>query len=414
MAKKKIDKELPSTNEENKTGEDLGLSTNNPEDMALIQEDPPLEENTDLTEGNPGDEDVLGEEDVNINVQELRDQAMYQGEITENEEIKKQEEEIAVTAVSEPAGAINPLRMYDEKERQVSMEALQMIYDARNPLHRGVLKFPAVDIGEYRGERCLIIFIPDIQNGVEGILPESKAGLRKGQKLESLMRLPFLRVTPEDIYRDEGRCILNRELAEKIEAQRTWKSVSEGNDVDAIVMGIKRDPQHDHRPIYILLDVGGIYSKMPISEVSHNYVYDVKFTRGEILKVRVNQKVESIPPDGQEPVRKFKVSLKAREFNPWYEERYIPKIGQGYPGTVTYNSEKWLHVKLASGIEVLAPRPSLNYEAREKLTTVGNRVYIYITKIDRDKHFVRGNFDFREAMREIQYFSRRQLAQQKA
>jgi hypothetical protein len=375
------------------------------------EEDEENEENyeEDITEKNSG-----------INIQEVFDQVIREETSQDDDlseetkkEIQEQEEMVNKTGITEPAGAINPMRMYDERDRQASLEALQMVYDARNPVHRGILKYQAVDVGDYRGERCLIIYIPDIQSGVEGILPESKAALRKGQELESLMRLPYLRVTPEEIFREEGQCTLNRTLAEKIEAQRTWNEVSEGDDVDAIVLGYKRSPK-TRSILYMVLDIGGIVSRMPIYEISHNYVSekDLKYTRGQTLKVRVIKKEEKTSEIDQKTRRRLKVSLRAREFNPWMQERYIPKIGQQYMGTIIHNSEKWLHIRLATGIEVLAPRPSLNYIGREKLTTVGNNVAIYITRIDRERRFVRGNFSRQEALKEIRIFTRRQLAQQ--
>ncbi len=317
-------------------------------------------------------------------------------------EQEKAEQELKITATNEKPGAFDPFRMYDTKERQVSMEALELVYAARNPDHRGVLQFPAVEMDEVDGEPCLIVYIPDIQTGVKGILPKSKAGLDRNERLEDLMRYPTgIRVTPDWINRDEGTCGLNRQLAEQIEASRTWKQVQEGQDYDAVVKAVRRDPVN-RRPYSVILDVNAIQAQLPIKEVSHNYVEDVDFTRGDILKIRVIQKVEKTTEvDGKPTVRRsLVVSKRALEFNPWANESYIPRIGNPYPGVIVHNSERWVHVRLHTGIVVLAPRPSLNYAGRHKLNE-GENVTVYITRIDRENRIARGNLSPAEAKMEI-------------
>lgn len=322
-------------------------------------------------------------------------------------EVEEAIREVETLGTVEDHTRINPMRMYDTRERQVSTEALQMVYAARD--HRTVLKYPAVMVDEKDGEKCLIFYIPDVQTGVEGILPESKAGLRGRERLEDLMRYPYLRVIPEWIDRETGICILNRALATELEARRAWPKITEGMDVEGVVVGVRRVQvdKETRRPVYALLDIDGIPGIMRVSEVSHNFVVDVPYRRGDILKVRVIKKIErEVEVDGKREVRRrLEVSRRALELNPWLVERFIPKIGQECRGVITFKSKRYIHIMLPVGIEVLAIHPSLNYAGRDRLE-VGTNVSVHIVYVDRERRYVRGNLSPTEAKYEIERFKR--------
>lgn len=284
--------------------------------------------------------------------------------------------------------------------RKVSIEALQQVYNARE--RNDVLKFPAAEIDEYGGERCLIIYIPDVESGVKGILPESKAGLQKNESLELLLRDPYLRVIPERVNREEGYCILNREIAERIEAARAWNRIEEGSEAEAMVLGVRR------RQKELVLDVDGLLAVMPVKELSHYYVQEIDYRRGETLRVKVLKKKETaVEKNGRKDVRRrLVVSKRALEFNPWSVENHIPKVGMPYPGKIIYIGPRYFHVLLRNGIEVLTKQPSINYKGWDYLK-VGSDVTVYIVHVDREKQRAYGNFNKREVAGDIKRYARR-------
>jgi len=286
----------------------------------------------------------------------------------------------------------------------VSARSLQMVYNARE--RRTVLKYPAYGLTDFNGERCLVVYIPDNVEGVRGLLPESKAGLRRGERLEDLMRDPFVRVLPERINRQEGYCILNRALAQEIESSRAWPRLDKGSDVDAVVIGVRR---RDGTPFQVVLDVEGILAVMPIAEISHSYVESVNFRRGDVVPVRILEKRErTVEVNGQREVRRrLVVSKKAREFNPWQDENQIPVVGMPYRGQITYVDPglRYIHVKLRTGVEALVRQPSLRYEGWDGLA-VGKEVTVYATYVDRVNRRVYGNLNKREVQADIKKYAK--------
>lgn len=286
----------------------------------------------------------------------------------------------------------------------VSARSLQMVYNARE--RRTVLEYPAYGLADYDGERCLVVYIPDNVEGVRGLLPESKAGLRRGERLEDLMRDPFVRVLPERINRQEGYCILNRALAQEIASRRAWARLDKGSDVDAVVIGVRR---RNGTPFQVVLDVEGILAVMPIAEISHSYVESVNFRRGDVVPVRVLEKRErAVEVNGQREVRRrLVVSKKAREFNPWQSESQIPVVGMPYSGRITYVDPglRYIHVKLETGMEVLVRQPSLKYEGWDNLV-VGKKVVVYATYVDRVNRRVYGTLNRREVQADIKRYAK--------
>jgi hypothetical protein len=286
----------------------------------------------------------------------------------------------------------------------VSARSLQMVYNARE--HRTVLEYPAYGLADYNGERCLVIYIPDNVEGVRGLLPESKAGLRRGERLEDLMRDPFVRVLPERINRQEGYCVLNRTLAQEITSRRAWARLDKGSDVDAVVIGVRR---RNGTPFQVVLDVEGILAVMPIAEISHSFVESVNFRRGDVVPVRILEKRErTVEADGRREVRRrLVVSKKAREFNPWQSEIQIPVVGMPYPGQITYVDPglRYIHVKLKTGMEVLVRQPSLKYEGWDNLV-IGREVIAYVTYVDRTNRRVYGTLNRREVQADIKRYAK--------
>ncbi|MCL6448217.1 MAG: hypothetical protein K6U04_08710 [Armatimonadetes bacterium] len=219
---------------------------------------------------------------------------------------------------------------------KASLESIRKIYLARE--YNTVLKCRVFNYGKLNGEPCLIIYIPNNKDGVMGFLPESRAGLRQGEKLEDLMRDPYIHIVPEEINRREGTCILNREKALRIASKRAWRKISEGSVVEVMVKKVRRD---ENKRVYeVVCDVEGITAIMPVGEISHRYIKDVKWRRGELIQAKVLKKKET------EGKRELVISRKALRVDP------LSRIetGQKYAGVVTHTGKK-THVLVGDDID---------------------------------------------------------------
>lgn len=366
-----------------------------------------VEEDIDLADEEPNTE--VSENAIEQLMEEVNAQNDTQ-EVEEEKEKTTAEEKLMAEATYEEPGEINPRRQYDERHRTVSLEAKQLVNDAGNSLHYGALEFKALKIDKIGEEDCLIVYIPDPITGVKGILPKRLAGLKGRETLEYLMRLPKIRVTPIKVDKDGEKCILNRELAERISGSKTWREVNEGNDVEAVVRGFKRNPTSKSVQ-KILLDIGSVEAFMDRNEISHNYVSDeqIKYRIGDTIKVRVIMKSEFTvdTDDPEKPIKKrrFLVSVRAMTLNAWLNEDLIPKIREKCNGTIKHVSERFVHVQLPTMISVICHRPSLNYADRERIK-VGNEIQIYITGVDRERRIAFGNMSKLEMEKDIRRRSR--------
>jgi len=278
-------------------------------------------------------------------------------------------------------------------------QAWRLIYAAlrnNNPL----TDYPAMSVEEIADQKCLVIYIPDPLTGVKGILPERYAGLREREKLESLMNYPFLRVLPVSVDRDNNIVVLRRDRAEAIHAARAWRDINEGDIVEGVVTGVDRSESGLANRIY--LDVEAIRAILPIGEVSHNYTEDVDYRRGDIISVKVLKKNEFEKEDGVSRV--LLVSVRALTPDPWELEHCIPVAKMPYFGTVVNIVQTGMFVRLASGIEVKTPHPSLNYRGNVR---VGDRIRVYPVIVNRDEHRVYGMLTESEIKRTIRNYELR-------
>lgn len=271
-------------------------------------------------------------------------------------------------------------------EYGISNEVWRLIYASfRNSTP--LVDYPAVNVEQIDGRNCLIVYIPDPVSGVKGILPERFAGLRKGERIESLLHLPFIRVLPVKVDRDNNIVLLRRDKADLIRAVRYWKKINEGDVVQSVVMGVARTESGMVTRIY--LDIEGIRAILPIRELSHNYVDTVNFKRGDILEVKVIKKKETeVPHDIETRVsRRIIASIRALTPDPWELEHCIPVVKMPYTGIVVNIVQTGMFVRLSSGIEVKTPHNSINYKREIKK---GDRVKVYPVYVDRKTRRVQG------------------------
>lgn len=314
--------------------------------------------------------------------------------------------------VTDPKADIPKVTIIDPKKEyqpigpeEVADEAWRLIYAAKNN-NNPLVDYPATGIEEILGEKCLIIYIPDPLTGVKGILPERHAGLRGNERLESLMNYPFLRVLPTRIDRDSNIVSLRRDRAEAIRAAWAWNQIEKGDIVESVVTGVDRAP--NGRAYRVYLDIEAIRAILPISEVSHNYVEDVDYKRGDILKVKVISKDEISNTDeetGQTTTRRvLMASLRALTPDPWQLEHCIPIAKMPYYGTVVNIVQTGMFVRLVTGIEVKTPHPSLNYRGN---VSVGDRIRVYPVTINREERRVYGVLTEAELKRTVRMYEAR-------
>lgn len=279
---------------------------------------------------------------------------------------------------------------------EVSDDTWKLVFAAlrnNNPLN----DFQGTTIEQIGNQKCIIIYIPDPVTGVKGILPEKLAGLREGEKLESLLSHPFLRVLPISVDQSQNLVVLNRKAAEQISAAVAWKKIKEGDTVNTVVMGVDRS-ERDGRAFKVYLDIDGLKAILPIGEVSHNYVDDIDYSRGQTLKAKVISKKEIESGDGTKK-RSIVVSIKALTPDPWNIPHCVPKILMPLTGIITNVVKTGMFVRLSSGIEIKTPHHSLNYLGGSY--EVGNRITVFPVLVDTNKRHVYAMLTQKDAERHI-------------
>ena len=321
------------------------------------------------------------------------------------EKSKTSDDEAVTTTEKKKTAAKKEKKVHENVDlSHISDETWMLLYAAwRNntPLegYRGL----SVDM--VGNQKCLVTYIPDPLNGVKCILPEKVAGLRKGEKLESLLSYPSLRFMVIQIDRENGIVVLDRKTAEDIAFAKTWRTVDVGSVVDAMVMGVDRD---DAGHIYkVYCDVGGARAILPVSEISHNYVESVDYSRGDKIKVKVINKRDTEDPTTHQHKRSLLVSIKATMRDPWEIEHCIPIIKSPYNGVIVKKVQTGMFVMLPTGIMVKTPHFSPNYNGR---SNEGDMVTVFPALIDRGTRRVYARLTQRDA---DNYIRRYELSRQR-
>ncbi|MDA8229267.1 MAG: S1 RNA-binding domain-containing protein [Desulfitobacterium hafniense] len=362
-------------------------------------------------------DDVEDDEEINAILDSKSDIELLQEELSQEvaesdesdlEPVNPATEEKAVPKAEKKKKATRKKTKEDAVDlSHVSDDTWMMLYAAwRNntPLEG----YQGLSIDIVGTQKCLITYIPDPINGVKCILPEKVAGLRKNEKLESLLSYPSLRFNVIQIDRENGIVVLDRKTAEEITFAKTWRTVEVGDVVEAMVMGVDRD---DNGHVYkVFCDVGGVRAILPVSEISHNYMESIDFSRGDKMKVKILNKRDAEDPETHERKRSLLVSVKATMRDPWEIEHCIPIVKSPYNGVIVKKVQTGMFVMLPTGIMVKTPHFSPNYNGKHN---EGDTITIYPALIDRETRRVYARLTHRDAenfIRRYEVSRKRRLA----
>lgn len=274
----------------------------------------------------------------------------------------------------------------DETEGYIGQEKLvndnsehwQEIYGAYQ--NKKILQKQVVAIEEHRTAEgatpCLIIRWGE---EIKGIVPAQATGIEgetslivKNKMRKLVGRNVVFRVIGID--RDNNLCILSRKAAIDQMAARTWKSIHEG-DIKAAVV-------RETKPYGVKVNIGGIETTIPASDLSHGWVNDVRdlFRPGDTFDVLIKK--------ADREAKTLEVSLKALLKDPWETvgERY--SVDGEYLGKITTVAEFGVFINLETGIDMLVAMPQS--EQTRSFLEKGAEALARITSIDTDKRKIYG------------------------
>lgn len=163
----------------------------------------------------------------------------------------------------------------------------------------------------------------------------------------------------------EDSFMASRQAAIEHMASLTWKKISEGDIVQAIVQYVGRR--------HAILSVGGIDCRLEAQEFSYDWI-DVMsdiLTTGDAVRVKLLQV--------DEEKKSLKVSRKALLPDPWTNIRASFQERSEYVGTVSGVETFGNFVKLDEGIPCLTPH------LRQIQVDKGDQVLVRITKINENE-----------------------------
>ncbi len=195
--------------------------------------------------------------------------------------------------------------------------------------------------------------------GIKGIIPQHQSGIldypvdENGEKKlkgftkdeKSKIRKHLMELVgqtePVKVYNidQENKLVqLNRAAALEHLSEITWKKISKGKVVTAVVRKSNRNKT--------IVEVGGINTEMPAEELSWGFINDPRIivTVGQKLKVKITE--------ADEENKEIKVSHRECTPNPWPEctRRYMKN--NLYQGKVTGVIDKAVFVNLEPGVDV--------------------------------------------------------------
>lgn len=231
--------------------------------------------------------------------------------------------------------------------------------------NRTVLQAEMSGIEHKLGQPCGIVQMGHIR----GYIPLEETGCDNIQELRVLLgtKIAF-RVLNYD--RENDVFTASRKAALEFMAALTWSRLEEGQVVLAVVRKVSMKEMR--------VDIGGISVKIPVQEVDHGWLDDLRerYAVGDHLKVKVMEVDRE-----NEHVTLSAKALKPSPF-PDCAKRYTP--GSEYAGTVTGVVEYGVFVNLEPGVDVSTPH--LKFEKLRK----GERVLVRIRDVNVDKEKIYG------------------------
>lgn len=223
-------------------------------------------------------------------------------------------------------------------------------------------------------EWCLIVYFETPQTMIRGIVPQRASGFANREEMELAVgrQLAFM---VKAVNKEKNFCILSRTEALQRMQEITAKTIKVG-DIRAAV--VDRVTQYA-----AFCNVGGIPATLRKEEYSYNFTEDLRevLNVGDELNVKILDIKENTTEDGKKSI-KLQVSHKQMYPNPWTSVAERFRVGGLYAGTVTGIADSGSYIRLAHGIDAMAPHPA------EGVLERGTQVLVRIQSIEPEKEHI--------------------------
>lgn len=232
------------------------------------------------------------------------------------------------------------------------------------------------------GEKAILCLVIMLGGTVKALIPAHETGLKEESDQEMTERQLKTRMRNlvgqqvafkvKGIDRESNLCVCSRKEALQHMSGVTWKDIKVGDIKVAVVRHVQ--------PYYAIVNVGGIETKLPASEMSWGWVNDARklFAVGDSFDVKV------IEID--EENKKIKVSLKELLTDNW---QYVPEkyiVNGEYCGFITGIEEWGFFVNLEPGVDAKVNLPKSERVRNEM--KIGRGVLIRIYAINPEKRHI--------------------------
>ncbi len=256
------------------------------------------------------------------------------------------------------------------QKREFAKNVWPEVYSSRQ--NRSILKWPVIGVEEHTlrfkdGEEkvlCLAVY----NNRAKGLIPFQESGVAPGpNKAATRGRLTqFLGQEVEFIVTridlENEQFLASRKAALERLSARAWSELAVGSVRTCTARRV-----HDR---YIVVEFDGIEAVLPVSEISHGWVDEVRdiIQPGDVFDV----KVKGLDPDK----KKITVSVKDLIPNPWPDAATRYAKNASYSATVTGITHYGIFVELEPGVNAL-----LRHH-RNEVPNIGDEVAFVVTSIE--------------------------------
>lgn len=245
----------------------------------------------------------------------------------------------------------------DQINEQRIKDAWAKVYGARQ--NNTILKSQLSGIERVKDRVYGVVMIDYL---VKGIIPLEHSGCENIREFNSLIGQDvYFKVTMLDREGEQFAASI-KDAVDHLQGL-TWDMLRKGIKIEAKITGVFMK--------YLRLDCGAIPVKLPVEEMSYEWIDDLRdiYKVGDTIQVRVTEL------DKEE--KKLIVSRKVLLPNPWPDcmKRYT--LGGIYPGTVSGKEEYGTFVNLEPGVDCLTTQPHPNVGSVKK----GDKVFIKINRI---------------------------------
>lgn len=250
------------------------------------------------------------------------------------------------------------------------------VYASRQ--NKSILTWPVIGVEKHNGTMCLVVG----KERVKGLIPIEETGIKEGSNERTttsrLMNFVGQEISFIVLSTDKKNNIFIASRSKASEKIASQNKLEPGQVRTAIARRILKRPQPDgtYTDTGVLVELEGIETILPISEISHGWVDEIEslIKPGDTFDVKILETENN----------KLFISVKALYDNPWPEcaERY--KKGGIYRGTVSNTVFYGVFVTLEPGVSVLCNHPKAGTLNR------GDQVMVTLTYISPEEKKAKG------------------------